>query len=181
MTLSGGLPRRLSQSGSFDRFRALTARCAPVTKSGVDQTLELHNTVADLVQIEVAVRSLVEDRLLREEVASEVQLVLEEAFTNIVKYAHRDGRDDHPVTLRLRTTPGWLDIELIDNGVAFDPFAKAVDQLDRPFEERSDGLMGLPLIKALVDEFSYARRNGHNHLFLRKRRGYTDTFSGLPV
>jgi anti-sigma regulatory factor (Ser/Thr protein kinase) len=135
----------------------------------VQKTLQLRNRLADLVPIENALRDFVDLRLLSEEVATEAQLVIEEAFTNIVKYAYSDGRDDHPVTLRLQAMSGWLELELIDDGVAFDPFAKSYDQLDRPFAERSDGLMGIPLIKALVTDYTYARRDNCNHLYLRKR------------
>jgi anti-sigma regulatory factor (Ser/Thr protein kinase) len=135
----------------------------------VEQILPLQNRLADLVRIEAALSALVETGVLPEAVAGELQLVLEEAFTNIVKYAHADGRDDHPVQLRLHVTPDWLELELVDSGIAFDPFAQAVDQLDRPFEERGDGLMGVPLIRALVDEHHYTRRDGRNHLRLRKR------------
>ncbi len=135
----------------------------------MEQILSLRNRLADLGRIEAALRTLVDAGALPEPVAGELQLVLEEAFTNIVKYAHADGRDDHPVELRLQATAGWLELELVDHGIAFDPFAQAVDQLERPFAERSDGLMGVPLIKALVDEHHYARRADRNHLRLRKR------------
>jgi len=135
----------------------------------MEQILPLRSRLADLARVEAALHAFVSAGVLPSAAASEVQLVLEEAFTNIVKYAHPDGRDDHPVQVRLQATPGWLELELVDDGIAFDPFAQAVDQLDRPFAERSDGLMGVPLIKALCDEHHYARRDGHNHLRLRKR------------
>ena len=147
----------------IDRERAARYR------NGMEQILPLQNRLADLARIEAALLALVEAGTLPGAMVAEIQLLLEEAFTNIVKYAHADGRDDHPVQLRLQVTAGWLELELVDDGIAFDPFAQAVDQLERPFAERSDGLMGVPLIKALADEHRYARRGGHNHLTLRKR------------
>lgn len=147
----------------IDRERAARYR------NGMEQILPLQNRLADLARIEAALLALVEAGTLPGAMVAEIQLLLEEAFTNIVKYAHADGRDDHPVQLRLQLTGGWLELELVDDGIAFDPFAQAVDQLERPFAERSDGLMGVPLIKALADEHRYARRGGHNHLTLRKR------------
>jgi serine/threonine-protein kinase RsbW len=135
----------------------------------MEQILPLQNRLTDLTRIEAALLALAETGALPDAMVAEVQLVLEEAFTNIVKYAHADGRDDHPVQLRLHVAGGWLELELVDDGIAFDPFAQPVDQLNRPFAERSDGLMGVPLIKALVDEHHYARRADRNHLTLRKR------------
>jgi anti-sigma regulatory factor (Ser/Thr protein kinase) len=147
----------------------------------VEQILQLRNRTADLEQIAAALRNFVARQLLSDAIAAEMQLVLEEAFTNIVKYAYADGRDDHPVTVHLDATAEWLEMELIDGGMPFDPFAQAVDQLHRPFEERSDGLMGVPLIKALVDEYVYARRDGRNHVTLRKRLKAGRADPGLPV
>lgn len=135
----------------------------------MQQILPLQNRLADLARIEAVLLALAEAGTLTGETVAEVQLLLEEAFTNIVKYAHPDGRDDHAVQLRLQASDGWLEMEFIDAGIAFDPFAQSVDQLERPFAERSDGLMGVPLIKALADEHRYARRAGRNHLILRKR------------
>ena len=135
----------------------------------MEQILPLQNRLADLARIETALHAFVSAGKLPPEMAGELQLVLEEAFTNIVKYAHADDRDYHPVQLRLAATPGWFELELVDDGIAFDPFAQPVDQLERPFAERGDGLMGVPLIKALVDEHHYTRRADRNHLRLRKR------------
>jgi len=135
----------------------------------MEQILPLQNRLADLARIETALEQWTTTGTLDPAAAGELRLVLEEAFTNIVKYAYPDGRDDHSVELRLRATPGWFELELVDEGVAFDPFAQPVDQLDRPFAERDDGLLGVPLIKALVDEHHYSRREGRNHLRLRKR------------
>jgi serine/threonine-protein kinase RsbW len=135
----------------------------------MEQTLQLRNDPADLAPAEAALTAFAAVHRLPPEALGEARLALEEAFTNIIKYAHPDGRHDHPVTLRLSAGPEWLELELIDTGLAFDPLASTADQLDRPFANRDDGLMGIPLIRALVDECSYARRDGCNHLRLRKR------------
>jgi serine/threonine-protein kinase RsbW len=133
----------------------------------MENTLHLTNRLADLAAVEAALADMTGPGRLSQAAAGEARLVLEEAFTNIVKYAHPDGRTDRPVVVRLALEPGRLVMELIDEGVAFDPFAQNVSQLDRPFAERVDGLMGIPLIQALVPDCRYRRENGRNHLELR--------------
>jgi anti-sigma regulatory factor (Ser/Thr protein kinase) len=137
----------------------------------MERTLHLQNRLADLAVVEAGLAALTGPQGLSVEIAAEARLVLEEAFTNIVKYAHPDGRDDHPVTIRLVVQPGWLDLELIDGGAAFDPLAQSADELAKPFAERADGLMGIPLIRALMDDCRYLRIGSRNHLQLRKRLG----------
>jgi serine/threonine-protein kinase RsbW len=135
----------------------------------MQHVLKLKNRLADLTALEAALASLTGSGMLSVEAATEVRLALEEAFTNIVKYAHPDGRDDHPVTIRLAMEPGWLHVELTDGGIAFNPLTQATDEMNKPFAERADGLMGLSLIRALMDECLYRRAGSHNHLQLRKR------------
>lgn len=135
----------------------------------MEATLSLHTRLGDLETAVEALAALGADGRLNDEQACEARLVLEEVFTNIVKYAYQDGRDDHPVHLHLALADGWLEMIFRDEGVAFDPFAERHDQLDQPFAERDDGLMGIPLIRALMDECRYERSHGQNHLILRKR------------
>jgi serine/threonine-protein kinase RsbW len=135
----------------------------------MERILQLKNRLADLPIVVAALETLTGPAGLPVVTATEARLVLEEAFTNIVKYAHPDGRDDHPVTIRLAVQAGWLDLELIDQGIPFDPLAQATEEMDKPFAERSDGLMGLPLIRALMDDCRYVRIDSRNHLQLRKQ------------
>lgn len=133
----------------------------------MENTLHLTNQLADLGEVEAALAQLTGPGRLSQATAGEARLVLEEAFTNIVKYAYPEGRVDGPVVVRLTLEPDRLVMELIDEGVAFDPFAQDASQLDRPFGEREDGLMGIPLIRALVPDCQYRRADGRNHLELR--------------
>lgn len=137
----------------------------------MEKELHLRNRLADLVEAEAALEALGGEDGPDVETLVEVRLVIEEVFTNIVKHAHRDGRDDHPVTLRFTLQPGLIELEFIDAGVAFNPLTAAADETSRPFAERNQGLMGLPLIRGLMPECHYERRAGRNRLRLRRRFG----------
>ena len=134
----------------------------------MEETLHLHTRVAELAHVDSALARLVGGGL-PPGTAVEVRLVIEEVFTNIVKHAHPGGGGEHPVTLRLALGPDWLELEFVDDGGAFDPRAHRGGELAKPFRQRADGQMGIPLFLGLVDECAYRREGGGNHLLLRKR------------
>ncbi len=99
----------------------------------------------------------------------DLRLVAEEILTNIAKYAF--APDATPAAeVRLALTEAAVVLEFRDEGRAFDPLAQPPPDLDLPLEERSLGGLGLPLVRALVDEARYAREGPANVLRLVKRR-----------
>ncbi|HET6264345.1 MAG TPA: SpoIIE family protein phosphatase [Usitatibacter sp.] len=81
-----------------------------------------------------------------------LDLVLEELFTNMVKY----GKGSHPVRVSLRKCPGGIEATLTDSGV--DPFdvtqGPAVNTA-APLHERQAGGLGLHLVRKMVDSIEY--------------------------
>src|SRR5262245_35663159 len=78
---------------------------------------------------------------LDEERKLALQFVVEEIFTNMVKY-DRDGV--HDIAVRLRTAGGGLEVAITDFDVEpFDVTQVPEPDLDRPFAERTPGGLGL--------------------------------------
>ena len=81
-----------------------------------------------------------------------VDLVLEELFTNMVKY----GKGDAPVRITLRKAPGGLQGTLTDFGVEpFDPTRVPEADTGLPLAQRESGGLGLHLVRKLVDSIEY--------------------------
>jgi serine/threonine-protein kinase RsbW len=80
------------------------------------------------------------------------ELVLEELFTNIVKY----GRGEGDVTVALHAIDGGVEVTLTDPDAEFFDLARApaVDT-DAPIEQRRPGGLGLHLIRRLVDSLDH--------------------------
>jgi anti-sigma regulatory factor (Ser/Thr protein kinase) len=99
----------------------------------------------------------------------ELRVVAEEVLTNIAKHGFAPGaRPAAELVLSLTETEAVL--EFRDQGQAFDPLAQPPPDLDAPLEQRASGGLGLPLVRALVDEARYAREGPTNVLRLVKRR-----------
>lgn len=94
-----------------------------------------------------------------------VELVLEEAFMNIVRHAFADDAE-HLVDLSLRSEPGQLLLELADDGVPFDPGAHPAPARATSIEAVRPGGLGLQLMWRYVDSLQYRREAGRNRLTL---------------
>ena len=88
-----------------------------------------------------------------EDAAWDVDLVLEELFTNVLKYGHPS---ETPVTVSLEWSKPLLTIDLRDaDSDFFDPTAVPAPDTDRPIAERSAGGLGLHIIRKLAVRFAY--------------------------
>jgi anti-sigma regulatory factor (Ser/Thr protein kinase) len=96
-----------------------------------------------------------------------IQVALDEIVTNIIKYAWTDG-GSHEIHIRIEALADGVRLEIIDDGVAFNPLlapppAKPSSGTRRP------GGVGLHMVRQLVDALEYARIDGCNHVTLIKK------------
>ncbi len=116
---------------------------------------------------------------------SEIQLAAEEALVNIFSYAYPDAAGDVEITCRFDSGQRLV-IELVDSGTPFDVLSAPEPDLTAGIEERAIGGLGVHFIKVLMDEVSYARKEGKNVLTLvaskkggdSSRRGRQDGLKG---
>jgi anti-sigma regulatory factor (Ser/Thr protein kinase) len=87
---------------------------------------------------------------------AEIELAVGEALTNICAYAYPQGRGEVEVQCTHGAGP-QLCIDIIDTGVPFDPLAMPPPDLLADLEERTQGGLGLLLLRTLVDELTYRR------------------------
>ncbi|NJN96493.1 MAG: ATP-binding protein [Anaerolineales bacterium] len=99
-----------------------------------------------------------------------IQMAVDEACTNIIEHAY-GGEGKGRIRLTCSVQRDGLQIEIYDQGVAFDPDEVPELNTQAPAGERQPGGMGLFFIRKLVDraEFTFGTRQG-NRLTLFKRR-----------
>jgi anti-sigma regulatory factor (Ser/Thr protein kinase) len=99
----------------------------------------------------------------------ELELAVEEAVTNVIKYAYPLGGGRVTVS-GLEVEPDALSVEIMDQGPPFNPLEVAAPDLTAGLEERPVGGLGLTLLRRLMDEVRYRREANQNVLTLIKRR-----------
>ena len=97
------------------------------------------------------------DAFARERIAPEllqtVDFVLEELFTNVVKYGNKSTAG---VRVEVSRIGEGVEVTLVDEDAErFDPTQAPEVDIDRPIEERKPGGLGLHLIRKLVDSIEY--------------------------
>ncbi|MDG7041719.1 MAG: ATP-binding protein [Nitrososphaerota archaeon] len=99
---------------------------------------------------------------------SRVQLAVDEASTNIIKYAY--GEKEGPLKLVMELNGDELIITLINWGKPFDPASIPPPDLNATLEDRKIGGLGMYLIRKLMDEVSHSFDPVKgNRLILKKR------------
>lgn len=89
---------------------------------------------------------------LAEGLLPRVDLVLEELFTNVVKY----GKGSAPLQLGIRADGAGIEVTLGDPEASyFDPTRAPPVDTGAPIEQRRPGGLGLHLIRQLVDSLDY--------------------------
>lgn len=107
--------------------------------------------------------------------ALRLTLIVEELFSNIVRYGYREGEGG---TIRLGLVLEGHDVRLVceDRAPPYDPRAslqRVPADLGEPVETRGVGGLGHWLVGRLVVDVSYVRQQDANVLSLRYRRRVT--------
>ena len=106
-----------------------------------------------------------------ESLTFKVNLVLEELGLNILSYGSAEPDHSPEVEIVLVSEDDSLTIEVLDDGQAFDPLEDInTPDVDAMINDRPIGGLGMHLVKTLMDDLSYERTDGRNHLTMVARR-----------
>jgi sigma-B regulation protein RsbU (phosphoserine phosphatase) len=97
-----------------------------------------------------------------------MNLAIEEAVVNVMSYAYPAGVVGN-VNIEAQADEERLKFTITDNGIPFDPTAKAEVDTTLSAEDRPIGGLGIHLVRQLMDSINYERIDGKNILTLRKK------------
>ncbi len=133
------------------------------------QELNLEAAVANISTVTDFVNAILEELDCPMKAQLQIDVVIDELFSNIARYAYAPGTG--PATVRVETEedPRAVILTFIDRGTPFDPLAAEDPDITAPAEERSIGGLGVFLVKKTMDDVRYERRDGQNILRITKR------------
>ena len=98
----------------------------------------------------------------------QIDIAIDELFGNIAHYAYNPEIGKATVRVEVTEDPLAVVITFIDNGVPYDPLAKADPDTTLSAEEREIGGLGIYMVKKSMDEIAYEYKDGQNILKIKK-------------
>ncbi len=96
------------------------------------------------------------DRLgFDEDSVDQIELAVDEACTNVVKYAYQEVGRENKLDVTLEVEPKKLTVIISDFGVGFDPACIETPEMKTYLSEFRSGGLGIYLMQTLMDEVSY--------------------------
>ena len=114
------------------------------------------------------VNSILEKNECSMKVQMEIDIVIDEIFSNIAYYAYAPGSGEATVQVEIEDSPKRLELVFIDRGIPYNPFENKDPDVTLDIEERKIGGLGIFLVKEMMDEVLYEYVDGQNILKLIK-------------
>ena len=113
----------------------------------VEKLSELHNEVESVLSTALSSQSLYK-----------LVMATDELATNIATYSNASI-----ITITININEHEVILEIKDNGIFFDPFSIAINPpTSGTIDDREVGGLGLYLVKAMIERFSYRRVSNNN-------------------
>ena len=101
-------------------------------------------------------------------VQMQVDIAIDELFSNIARYAYNPETGSATVQVEVTENPLAVVITFIDHGKPYDPLAKEDPDTKLSAEERQIGGLGIYMVKKTMDDVSYEYKDGRNILKIKK-------------
>jgi anti-sigma regulatory factor (Ser/Thr protein kinase) len=133
----------------------------------MEKKLVIKNDISEISKLATFIGELSEELDLTPELNFNLNLVLEEAISNVILYAY--GKEEQKeISLVAYLSDNNLVFVLTDSGMEFDPTKVPDADVTLSAEEREIGGLGIYLIRQIMNTVEYQRIDGKNVLTMRK-------------
>ncbi len=129
--------------------------------------LVLHNDIRQIPELATFVEHIANEANMDVSTALSVNLALEEAVTNVMLYAYPKNTKGQ-VDIKASILPEKIRFVITDSGIPFDPTEKEDVNVDLSLEDRPIGGLGIFLVRNIMDQIAYCRKDGKNILSMIK-------------
>jgi sigma-B regulation protein RsbU (phosphoserine phosphatase) len=133
----------------------------------VRKSIVLPNDIQEVPRLNAFVNEACQMAGFTEEDTSKVQLAIEEAVVNVMKYAYPSGTHGD-VTIEAQLNGVRMKFTIIDSGAPFDPTAHPEADTTLSANQRAIGGLGIHLVRQIMDAVNYERIDKLNVLTLKK-------------
>ena len=135
--------------------------------TNVKKQLIIKNNISQISLLQEFVECTGQELSLSPALVMNLNLVLEEAVSNIILYAYPSGVSQD-IVIEVQKTNNSLIFVITDTGIEFDITKAKEANITLSAEERPIGGLGIFLIKKIMDKVAYSRIDNTNILTLEK-------------
>lgn len=128
----------------------------------VDAKIENVDKVLDFVDAEL------EKANCNPKTIIEINIAIDEIFSNIANYAYKDNNGTATIEMELNDKTKDVVITFIDSGIPYNPLLKEDPDVKAKLEDRNIGGLGVFMVKKIMDDVVYEYREGKNVFKIRK-------------
>jgi serine/threonine-protein kinase RsbW len=128
----------------------------------------IENQIGELSFLAEKIEKIAEEWEISPALAMNMNLVIEEALSNIIFYAFTD-KNKHEIKVSVSVDKNILTIKITDDGIPFNPLKHEQPDITLPAEERPVGGLGIFLMSQIMDKMHYNRKENENILTLKKK------------
>lgn len=133
----------------------------------MEKKLVIKNDISEISKLATFIGELSEELDFTPELNFNLNLVLEEAISNVILYAY--GKEEQKeISLVAYLSDNNLVFVLTDSGMEFDPTKVPDADVTLSAEEREIGGLGIYLIRQIMNTVEYQRIDGKNVLTMKK-------------
>jgi sigma-B regulation protein RsbU (phosphoserine phosphatase) len=133
-------------------------------------TMAIANDLDRVGDVLGAFDAFAEQTDLPQEATQKVKLAFDELLNNSISYGFPDG-GDHELEVVVEVLNDRLKVQVVDDGIPFNPFLRVMPDLGSTLAERQIGGVGIELVRQLMDAVAYKRGVGKNVITLIKHLG----------
>jgi serine/threonine-protein kinase RsbW len=138
-------------------------------KKSKEKELLIKSRTENLTTVRDFISSAIEEVNTPQDVAGDIVLAVDEACTNIIKHAYKFFPDGD-INIKLRYSEKKITVKITDHGSPFSPETVPTPDLQKYFEEKRVGGLGMYLMKSLMDDVRYKSVPGkYNQVLLTKK------------
>ena len=129
--------------------------------------IRIKNQIDEIQRVYAQFEELVEKAKLQENITGKINMVLDELLSNIIQYGYQDS-DEHEIKIMANVIDTKMQIQIEDDGIAFNPFEISTPDINESLDDRDIGGLGIHLTQNIMDECQYQRLGNKNIVMLIK-------------
>lgn len=174
------IDRFVGEASQFDDITMLCLKYKGTAASdpGADESKDEEGGPAAELEVDASIEemqtvtSFVEEQMEKMEAPikaqTQINIAVDELFSNIAYYAYGDGAGKVLVRVEALSEPRGIALTFIDKGTPYNPLEKEDPDTTLSAEERKVGGLGIFMVKKSMDEMNYQYKDGRNILRIRK-------------